>query len=180
MRSLGIDVGVSHRIPPGRIQALARFAATAKASAIQRLPEERRHATLVAFAVTLEATASDDALDLLDILITEVFSDATKAGEKSRLRTIKDLDVAASQLGQVCRLILDSAVPDAELRAAIFKALQREDIEAALGQVDLLVRPPDDMYYQELQKSWGRIRRFLSPLLKTLHFGTTPAGEAIA
>jgi hypothetical protein len=180
VRSLGIDVGVSHRIPPGRIQALARFAAKAKASAIQRLPEERRHATLVAFAVTLEATASDDALDLLDILIPEVFSEATKAGEKYRLRTIKDLDVAASQLGQVCRLILDSAVPYAELRAAIFKALQREEIEAALGQVDMLVRPPDDMYYQELQKSWGRIRRFLPPLLKTLHFGTNPAGKAIA
>jgi hypothetical protein len=39
------------------------------------------------------AAASDDALDLLDILITEVFSDATKAGEKARLRTIKDLDL---------------------------------------------------------------------------------------
>jgi hypothetical protein len=122
VRSLGIDVGVSQRIPPGRIQALARFATTAKASAIQRLPEERRLATLVAFAVTLEATASDDALDLLDILITEIFSDATKAGEKARLRTIKDLDVAASQLGQACRLILDSAVPDAELRMAIFQS----------------------------------------------------------
>jgi len=76
--------GVSHRLPPGRIQALARFAATAKASAIQRLPEERRLATLVAFALTLEATALDDVLDLLDILTTEVFSDATKAGKKSR------------------------------------------------------------------------------------------------
>jgi hypothetical protein len=180
VRSLGIDVGVSHRIPPGRIQALARFAATAKASAIQRLPEERRLATLVAFAVKLEATASDDALDLLDILITEIFSDATKAGEKARLRTIKDLDVAASQLGQACRLILDSAVSDAELRAAIFKTLQREDLEAALTQVDMLVRPPEDIYYQELQQSWGRIRRFLPLLLKTLHFGFTPAGKMIA
>ena len=180
VRSLGIDVGVSQRIPPGRIQALARFATTAKASAIQRLPEERRLATLVAFAVTLEATASDYALDLLDILITEIFSAATKAGEKARLRTIKDLDVAASQLGQACRLILDSAVPDAELRMAIFQALQREDLEAALKQVDMLVRPPEDMYYKELQQSWGRIRRFLPPLLKTLHFGSTPAGKAVA
>jgi TnpA family transposase len=180
VRSLGIDVGVSHRIPPGRIQALARFATTAKASAIQRLPEERRLATLVAFAVTMEADASDDALDLLDILITEIFSDATKAGEKARLRTIKDLDVAAGQLGQACRLILDSTVPDAELRASIFKALQREDLEAAVSQVDTLVRPPEDMYYQELQQSWGRVRRFLPPLLKTLHFGSTPAGKPIA
>ena len=180
VRRLGIDVGVSHRIPPGRIQALARFAATAKANAIQRLPEERRLATLVAFAVTLEAAASDDALDLLDILITEIFADATKAGEKARLRTIKDLDAAASQLGQGCRLILDSAVPDAELRPAIFKALQREDLEAALKQVDMLVRPPEDMYYKELQQSWGRIRHFLPLLLKTLHFGSTPAGKSVA
>lgn len=127
VRRLGIDVGVSHRIPPGRVQALARFATTAKASAIQRLPEERRFATLVAFAVTLEATASDDALDLLDILITEVFSDATKAGEKARLRTIKDLDAAASQLGLVCHLVLDCTVPDAELRSAIAAWLVREN-----------------------------------------------------
>lgn len=180
VRNLGIDIGVSHRIPPGRIQALSRFAAAAKAGAIQRLPEDRRLATLVAFAVMLEATACDDALDLLDILITEIFSDATKAGEKARLRTIKDLDAAATKLGQACRLILDSGIPDADLRAAIFKGLQREDLEAALNQIDALVRPPEDMYYQELQQSWGRVRRFLPPLLKSLHFGFTPAGKPIA
>jgi hypothetical protein len=39
--------------------------------------------------LTLEATALDDALDLLDILITEVFSNAVKAGKQARLRTIK-------------------------------------------------------------------------------------------
>jgi hypothetical protein len=49
VRALGIDVAVSRRVPPGRSQALARFAMTAKASAIQRLPEERRLAILVAF-----------------------------------------------------------------------------------------------------------------------------------
>ncbi len=180
IRSLGIDVGLSLRIPPGRVQALARFASTAKASAIERLPEDRRLAILVAFAITLEATASDDALDLLDILITEIFSEATKVGEQARLRTLKDLDAAASQLGQACRVILDSSVPDSDLRAAIFKALQRDDLEASLNQVDKLVRPPDNMYYQELQRSWGRIRRFLPPLLKTLKFGSTPAGKVIA
>ena len=149
----------------------------AKASAIERLPEQRRLATLVALALTLEATALDDAVDLLDILITEIFSNATKAGEKARLRTIKDLDTAASQLGRACRLVLDPLIPDAELRIAIFKAVQREDLESALGQVDALVRPPEDTYYQELQQSWRRVRRFLPTLLKTIRFGSTPAGR---
>ena len=134
----------------------------------------------MAFALTLEATALDDALDLLDILITEIFSNATKAGEKARLRTIKDLDIDASQLGRACRLVLDPLIPDAELRIAIFKAVQRENLESALGRVDALVRPPEDTYYQELQQSWRRVRRFLPKLLKTIRFGSTPAGRPLA
>jgi hypothetical protein len=180
VRDLGIDVALSHRVPPGRIQALARFATAAKASALQRLPEERRLATLVAFALTLEATALDDVLDLLDILITEVFSNAAKAGERARLRTIKDLDLAASQLSQACRLVLDPLIPDAELRSTIFKAVERDDLESALGRVDSLVRPPEDTYYQELQQSWRRVRRFLPMLLKIVRFGCTPAGRTLA
>lgn len=179
VRDLGIDLHLSHRIPPSRIQALARFAATAKASAIERLPEDRRLATLVAFALTLEATTLDDALDLLDILITEIFTDATTAGEKSRLRTIKDLDAAALQLGQACHLLLDTNVPDAEVRAAVFSTVKRENLEAALSQMESLARPPEDMYYQELQASYRRVQRFLPSLLKTVRFGATPAGEAI-
>ncbi|MBA3805845.1 MAG: hypothetical protein H0X14_09075 [Acidobacteria bacterium] len=179
VRALEVNVAVSSHVPPGRIQALARFATTAKASALARLPPERRLATLVAFVMTLEATALDDALDLLDILITEIFSDATKADEKARLRSIKDLDAAATQLGQVCRLVLDANIPDAELRAVIWNTMKSEELEAALTQMEALVRPPKDMYYQELRQSWRRVRRFLPPLLKTIHFGSTPAGRAL-
>ena len=91
VRNIGLDVGLAHRIPPSRLQALARFACTAKVSVIRKLPDHRRLATLVAFVSNLEATALDDALDLLDILITEMFSDAERASNRARLRTIKDL-----------------------------------------------------------------------------------------
>jgi TnpA family transposase len=179
VRRLGIDLRLSQRVPPGRLQALARFASTTKVTAIQRLPESRRLATLVAFASNLEACALDDALDLLDILITEIFSEAAKASDKARLRTIKDLDAAAVRLSQVCRLVLDPEVPGAELRAAIFAATTPEDLQTAVGQVDSLVRPPEDVYYQELEDSYQRVRRFLPTLLETVQFGSTPAGESI-
>ena len=108
IRRLGINISAAHRIPAGRLHALARFANTAKVSVIRRLPESRRVATLVAFAGNLEAAALDDALDLLDILITEMFSGAARASDKARLRTIKDLDAAAFQLTLVCRLVLNA------------------------------------------------------------------------
>ncbi len=61
-----------------------RFASTAKAAVIQRLPQSRRLATLVAFVMNLEASALDDALDPLDILITEMFADAARASDRAR------------------------------------------------------------------------------------------------
>ena len=179
VRRLGITLSVAHRIPTGRLHALARFASTAKISVIRRLPESRRLATLVAFASNLEAVALDDALDLLDILITEIFSDAARASDKARLRTIKDLDAAAIQLTQVCRLVLDPDLLDAELRSAIFKALEREELEAAVSQVDSIVRPPEDVYYRQLAGSYARVRRFLPHLLQTVRFDATPAGQPV-
>ena len=113
----------------------------------------------------LKTITMDDALDLLDILISEIFAEATRVGEKARLRTIKDLDLAAAQLGQVCRLVLDTSIPDSALREAVFGKLPREDLEVALNQVERLVRPPEDMYFEELEKSYRRVRTFLRSLV---------------
>lgn len=66
---------------------LARFANTAKVTAINRLPASRRMAALVAFALCLEATAYDDALDVLEALLRDLFSNAERADKKARLRS---------------------------------------------------------------------------------------------
>jgi len=95
--------------------------------------------------------------------------------EKARLRTLKDLDAAAIQLSQVGRLLLDRSVPDAAVRGAAFARVVPEALEAAVGQVERLVRPPEDVYYQELCESFRRVRTFLPSLLRTVRFGATPA-----
>lgn len=51
---------------------LARFAANSKASIIERMPQERRLATLMAVAHNLEETAQDDAVDVLELLIANL------------------------------------------------------------------------------------------------------------
>lgn len=53
VRGIGITLHAAAHIPPSRIAALARFANTAKVTAINRLPASRRMATLVAFALCL-------------------------------------------------------------------------------------------------------------------------------
>jgi hypothetical protein len=59
IRDLQIALPATAKIPPNRIASLAHFAGTAKVTALNRLPPERRLATLVAFAHCMEATAQD-------------------------------------------------------------------------------------------------------------------------
>lgn len=90
IRTIGLSIPGVAKVPHARLQALARFAMTARVTAIHRLGEPRKQATLAAFVHLLEASAHDDTLDLFDGLMTEMFAGAVKAGQKARLRTIKD------------------------------------------------------------------------------------------
>ena len=80
VRELGITLPAAARIPQRRIAALARFASRAKVTLITRMPPPRRLATLAAFVHGLEATAQDDALEVLELLLHELF----RRGRKSR------------------------------------------------------------------------------------------------
>ncbi|MFZ0255470.1 MAG: Tn3 family transposase, partial [Gammaproteobacteria bacterium] len=179
VRDLGIVRPVAVPIPPSRLASLARFAATAKVSAIQRLPSMRRLATLVAFVQSLEATAQDDALEILEMLLRDLFADALKADQKARLRTLKDLDQAALTLAQTCTFLLDTTLPDNELRPRVFAKIPREVLIQALQQVGALTRPPDDVYFRELSARYRGVRRFLPTLLKHIEFGASPAGAPV-
>ncbi len=82
VRELGIKLPTT-RVPPNRLASLARFAGTAKVTAISRLPALRRLATLVAFVHCLEATAHDDVIEVLDMLRHEVFNNAIKRDQST-------------------------------------------------------------------------------------------------
>lgn len=179
VRDVGIALPAAAHIPPSRLAALARVAGTAKVTAISRLPPARRLATLVAFVQCLEAAAHDDALDVLDQLLHDLFAQAMHADRKARLRTLKDLDHAATTLAQACQVLLDPAFPDSEVRATVFARVPRDALARALSEIGVLVRPPDDVYYQELQARYRSVRLFLPTLLHQLRFGASPAGEPV-
>ena len=140
------DLPAAARIPESRIAALARFANRAKVTLITRMPPARRLATLAAFVHSLEATAQDDVLEVLEILLHELFGDAEKADKKARLRTLKDLDGAAATLADVCRVLLDPALPDDRVRSRVFEKIPQPLLEHAVENVDALIRPPEDVF----------------------------------
>jgi TnpA family transposase len=166
------------RLPPGKVAALARYASAAKAQAVERLPDDRRTATLLAFVRTLEASAGDDVIDLFDAVATTMFTQANTASKEARLRSLRDLDAAALRLRDVGNVILDEATPDQEVRAAVFALIGRDALSAAVERIGALAEPHDDTYFAELRKHHRKIR-YAPALLAGLDLGAAPAGRPL-
>jgi TnpA family transposase len=179
IRAIGVsDLALDH-LPPNRLRDLARYGAAARAQAIARMAPERRLATLLAFAHAFEGIALDDALDLFDLIITDLLHDAQTEGEHQRLRTLRDLDAAALHLWEAMQVLLDDQVDDVLVRRQVFAQISRQRLVEAGAQVATLARPPDDHYYPELVDRYRRVRRFLPTLLHAVTFEGTQAGQPL-
>ena len=144
IRVIGIgDLDLSF-VPTGRLQQMARHAASSHAAQIERMAEDRRMATLLAWAFVFEAIAQDEALDLLNELMRTLWTRARSAGERERLRTLRDLDTAALQLMGACLVLLDATHPDPQVREKVYEQVERPVLVQACTLVGELARPADD------------------------------------
>jgi len=178
-QAFGIHALNFKHIPPSRLKNLARYAGIASMPKISRMPEDRCIATLVAFVHVFEITALDDALDVLDLLITHVASEAKKIGRKKRLRTLKDLDKSALTLAEVCAFVLNEECSALDLRDAIFAKVSKVNMLQSIATINELARSPDNNFHDEMVEQYGRVRRFLPHLLDKINFKAASAGTAM-
>ena len=102
-------LGAEALVPPRRLAELARYGMTASASLIRRHPEARRMATLLATVRHLEAKSVDDALELLDLLMTtELVGRAQTASDKEKARRHPRLARASARLAVAVEALFDS------------------------------------------------------------------------
>ena len=178
LRAFGVHTLDFSRIPPVRLKNLARHAGVISMPKIARMADDKRTAILVAFVKAFETIALDDALDILDLLITEIAGDAKRLGQKNRLRTLKDLDKSALALAGACALVLNEEIHGDRLRDAIFSRNPKEELAEYIAIVNGLARPCDGRFHDEMVEQYGRVRRFLPRLLNDIAFKASPGGKA--
>ena len=178
LRAFGVHTLDFSRIPPVRLKNLARHAGVISMPKIARMADDKRTAILVAFVKAFETIALDDALDILDLLITEIAGDAKRLGQKNRLRTLKDLDKSALALAGACALVLNEEIHGDRLRDAIFSRNSKEELAGYIAIVNGLARPCDGRFHDEMVEQYGRVRRFLPRLLNDIAFKASPGGKA--
>ena len=166
-------------IPQGRVDALARQANAARAQAIARMPGDRRIATLVSFASHLERTACDGVLNLADLELGKLLTDADREGKAKRKKTLKAFDQAAVLLRDAVLIVMDPAHQDLEqLREKIYARASHDELAEAAACVEEIARPHGTHHYEELLSRYRSVRKFLPKLLE-LPFEGLPAGQAV-
>ncbi|HHT9769639.1 Tn3 family transposase [Methylophaga thalassica] len=178
LQSFGFSNFDCSHIPPVRLKNLARHAGIISAKKIARMPDEKRVAILVAFVRSYEIIALDDAMDLLDLLITGIAGNAKKLGQKKRLRTLKDLDKSALALAKACEQVLNESTENAQLREAIYMLVSRDKLVESIVIVNNLARPMDDRFHDEMVEQYGRVRKFMPLVFNEIPFKAAPAGKS--
>jgi hypothetical protein len=61
----------------------------------------------------------------------------------------------------------------------VFEKIPQPLLERAVENVEALIRPPEDVFYKELDARYAAVRRYLPMVLKHVRFEASPAGKPV-
>jgi len=181
---LDLAAVVAHR----RLVDLARYGMAVNAQALRRHPRSRRLATLLATVVFLEARATDDCLELLDLLmVTELLGKAERESLKEKARQHPRLARASAKLATAVEVLLDVTARGEELRLdevweLIDAVVSRAELRAAVGAITELVPPDvddDGVKRAQLATRIATVTGFLKTLTGVIEFGASVDAKAV-
>ena len=180
LREAGLRMKPPKGIPASHLERLARVARRAKPSAIAALKEPRRTATVAALFYTLEASAQDDAVELGEALIADLFREAELAQASRRQAHQGDLDKAILLLRELAgKAIADSFMSFKDWQNAIFAQWPKVNIEDAITTVDALVQPDTGKPCAELTARWRRARKLFFNIVNRIDLAASPGGREV-
>jgi TnpA family transposase len=192
IQSLGLaGLRAESAVPPRRLGELARYGMTADAWLIRRHPDDRRLATLLATARYLEAKSVDDALELLDLLMSaELLGRAQREADRDKARKHPRLARASARLAVAVEALFDSegwGGPEEPRVSQVWEAIEtvvsRADLRSALAVVSETSPPPGaedpDDWRAELLSRYQTVIGFLKLLPAVISFGATAEGAPV-
>ncbi len=184
LSALDMDAVVPHR----RVVDLARYGMSGQAAQMRRHSPDRRLATLFATVVYLETKAIDDALELLDVLVTgELVGKAERHANEDKARRHPQLATASSVLATAVDVLFKAKgwgerVPFDDVWEAIMKVVSDHDLREAHTVVTAMVPPPgteDPDWRADLSRRIVTVSSFLKILTEVIEFDADADATAV-
>ncbi|MFF8958679.1 Tn3 family transposase [Streptomyces sp. NPDC014894] len=192
VQGLGAHLVPTSVVPAARMSGLARYGMGSKAPTLRDLEETRKTATLLATVQHLETATVDDALDLLDVLMSSrLLSRAERMGNEEKLKSLPMLRRAAGRVAKAVGVLLETApatdtgelVSVVDAWSAIEKVVPREKLAEALAIIAEVV--PDEEGDEDaewraaLATRYSTVRGFIRLLVDVVDFGAVQAGAPV-
>ena len=178
VRALGIESDRARRVHGARYAVIARVAGIVTAQHLRRLERRRRVATLIAFAIEMEAALTDAALAMVEKLVGSLFRRADRTRSERLLgqaRLLKDTARVHVRLG---RVLMDARVSGRDPLPAIESRIGWDHLERSIRFAEELTRSADDGL-DEVVERYPAVRKFAPAFLSAFTFRAARPGDPL-
>ncbi|WP_242121280.1 Tn3 family transposase [Sphingomonas lacusdianchii] len=178
VRALGIEPDRARRIHGARYAVIARVAGIVTAQHLRRLERRRRLATLVAFAIEMDAALTDAALVMVEKLVGSLFRRADRTRSERLLgqaRLLKDMARVHARLG---RLLIDARTTGRDPLRAVADRIGWDQLERSVRSAEELTRAGDDGL-EEVVERYPAVRKFAPTFLAAFVFRAARPGDPL-
>ena len=157
-------------VNPNRLKWLAGVGARSRRQNLLRTDEVKRTCVLVAFLHQSLYSYTDDAVQMFDTRVWELYTLARSDFERDRRRARGAINENLALLQNLGNLLLDEATPDDRLREAAFSHIARDKLSERLSTNETLLRPERDAHLDYFRARFNSVRNVAKPFLATLTF----------
>ena len=175
LRAAGIDASRGHLVHQARLAQITREAARVTVQHIADYERQRRHATLVAITLDLQASLTDQAINLFDGLIGSMFRRAEGRQARAFQADARAINDKVRLYARVGGAVIAARKGKQDAFEAITTVIPWERFCASVAEAEALARPEEFDVYEKIGEHYAAARRWSPAFLDALTFEGVPA-----
>nr|WP_237427717.1 Tn3 family transposase [Deinococcus xianganensis] len=183
IRQVGVRTVNLRSFPTQRLDTLSRIGLGSKTQTLRRLTSSRQLAVLLVTVSRLEASALDDALTVLDSLLTDVFNRIERQDTEQKLASLPSLEEAARSQNQLTRLFLEHLKTEQHdfdaFSQQVLTLVSKDVLERTVQAIAELTQPTADRHIEQLLARYSYVQQFVPTLLHTVGFEANRSGQPL-
>ena len=167
------------RLNRNRVLQIAQLGRGYYASNMRRFSVDKQLTILGCLLQTLLAEVTDDFVEMVDVLVGRIFTEAEK--ERNDLLTThgKAINLHLRRFLTVSTVLLNPDVTDADVRRVAFQAVPQQVLQQSVDDSVPILQPDDYNVFAFLDSRYSHLRTFLPLVLESLPLTGTGAARPI-
>jgi hypothetical protein len=179
VRALDIQPERATRVHQNYWLKLAREGAQSTVQHLAEFEPLRRYATLTALVLELTATLTDEALNMFEHLVGQLFKKSERAHAEQFHSSGKSINEKVRLYARIGQALIEARSSGSDAFAAIEAVVPWLKFESTVAEAQTLAQPEEFDYLALLDERYGSVRRFAPLLLAHFEFHAAPSAAEL-